>query len=73
MVLPAYQRQGIGTALMKAVMSYFRRATPRQSSIGLFTGRNLAAFYEQQGFEGSETSLYGMYLKKWDAPPDRPE
>ncbi|HEV3081134.1 MAG TPA: GNAT family N-acetyltransferase [Gemmataceae bacterium] len=73
MVLPAYQRKGIGTALMKAVMSYFQRATPRQSSIGLFTGRNLAAFYEQLGFEGTETSLYGMYLKKWDAPPARPE
>jgi GNAT superfamily N-acetyltransferase len=64
MVLPDRQRQGIGTALMGAVMGYFRRVTPRQSSIGLFTGRNLAGFYEQHGFEGPDTSLYGMYLKK---------
>jgi GNAT superfamily N-acetyltransferase len=64
MVLPAYQRQGIGTALMEAVMGYFRRATPRKSSIGLFTGRNLAGFYERHGFEGPDTSLYGMFLKK---------
>jgi GNAT superfamily N-acetyltransferase len=69
MVLPAYQRRGIGTALMEAVMDYFRRRTPRQSSIGLFTGRNLAGFYERHGFEGPNAGLYGMYLKKWDAPP----
>jgi GNAT superfamily N-acetyltransferase len=64
MVLPAYQRQGIGTALMEAVMGYFRRGAPRKSSIALFTGRNLAGFYERHGFEGPDTSLYGMFLKK---------
>jgi GNAT superfamily N-acetyltransferase/predicted enzyme related to lactoylglutathione lyase len=68
MVLPDRQRQGIGTALMGAVMGYFRRATPRQSSLGLFTGRNLAGFYARHGFEGPDTSLFGMYLKKGDAP-----
>jgi GNAT superfamily N-acetyltransferase len=72
-VLPKYQRQGVGTALMEAVMSNFRRSTPRRSAIGLFTGRNLAGFYERHGFEGPETGLYGMFLKKWDAPPARPE
>jgi GNAT superfamily N-acetyltransferase len=72
-VLPKHQRQGVGTALMEAVMGYFRRSTPRRSAIGLFTGRNLAGFYERHGFEGPETGLYGMYFKKWDAPPDRPE
>ena len=72
-VLPNFQRQGIGTALMEAVMDYFRRRTPRQSAIGLFTGRNLAGFYEWHGFEGPETGLYGMYFKRWDAPPDWPE
>jgi GNAT superfamily N-acetyltransferase len=64
-VLPAYQRQGIGTALMEAVMGYFGRETPRHASLGLFTGRNLAGFYERHGFEGPDTSLYGMFLKKW--------
>jgi GNAT superfamily N-acetyltransferase len=69
MVLPTYQRQGIGTALMGAVMGYFRRGTPRRSSLGLFTGRNLAGFYGRHGFEGPDTSLYGMFLNKGDAPP----
>ena len=63
-VLPNFQRQGIGTALMGAVMSYFQRVTPRQSSLGLFTGRNLAGFYGRHGFEGPDTSLYGMFFKK---------
>jgi GNAT superfamily N-acetyltransferase len=72
-VIPEYQRQGIGTALMEAVMSYFRRSTPRRSAIGLFTGRNLGGFYERHGFEGPDTGLYGMYFKKWDAPPGGPE
>jgi GNAT superfamily N-acetyltransferase/catechol 2,3-dioxygenase-like lactoylglutathione lyase family enzyme len=66
MVVPELQRRGIGTALMEAVTGYFRQATPRQSAIALFTGRNLAGFYERHGFEGPDTSLYGMYLKKWD-------
>jgi hypothetical protein len=58
---------------MEAVMGYFRRRTPRQSAIGLFTGRNLGGFYERHGFEGPETGLYGMYFKKWDAPPAGPK
>ena len=65
-VRPDYQRNGIGTALMNAVMNYFQRSTPPKSAIGLFTGRRLAGFYECHGFEGPDTSPYGMYLKKRD-------
>jgi GNAT superfamily N-acetyltransferase len=68
-LLPDLQRQGIGTALLEAVIDWFRRATPGLASLGLFTGRNLAGFYERHGFEGPDTALYGMYQKKWDAPP----
>jgi GNAT superfamily N-acetyltransferase len=67
MVHPDRQRRGIGTALVGAVMGHFRRAAPRGASIGLFTGRNLAGFYERHGLEGPDTSLYGMYLRKGDA------
>jgi GNAT superfamily N-acetyltransferase len=72
-VHPDRQRQGIGTALMEAVMGYFRRATPPRSSIGLFTGRLLAGFYERHGFEGPDTAPYGMYQTKSDASPTRAE
>jgi GNAT superfamily N-acetyltransferase len=72
-VHPDRQRQGIGTALMEALMGHFLRATPPKSSIGLFTGRNLAGFYERHGFEGPDTSLYGMYFKKWGAESPKPE
>jgi GNAT superfamily N-acetyltransferase len=64
MVLPDRQRQGIGTALMEAVMIHFHRVAPAKASIALFTGRPLAAFYERHGFEGPDTGLYGMFLKK---------
>jgi GNAT superfamily N-acetyltransferase len=73
MVVPELQRRGIGTVLMEAVLRYFRRATPRQSALALFTGRNQAGFYERHGFEGPDTSLYGMYLKKWDGALERLE
>jgi GNAT superfamily N-acetyltransferase len=71
-VRPDYQRKGIGTALMDAVIDHFQRSTPRHFSIGLFTGRHLAGFYERHGFEGPDTSLYGMYLNESDMPPIRP-
>jgi len=50
-------------------MGYFRRATPGQSSIGLFTGRHLAGFYERHGFDGPDTAPYGMYFTKPDTSP----
>jgi GNAT superfamily N-acetyltransferase len=64
-VIPDRQRKGIGTALVEAAVGYFRRVAPPKASIALFTGRNLAAFYGQHGFEGPDTGLYGMFLKKW--------
>src|SRR5262249_3492390 len=72
-VHPDRQRQGIGTALMGAVMAYFRRTTPDGSSIGLFTGRRLAVSYERHGFGGPDTAPYGMYFTKSDASPARSE
>ena len=64
MVLPEFQRQGIGNALVGELMIELTRRAPRQAFIGLFTGRNLAGFYEQFGFMGPETFLYGMSYRK---------
>jgi GNAT superfamily N-acetyltransferase len=65
MVLPPYQRQGVGSALMDAVMGHLERAAPHLAFIGLFTGRNLDAFYSRWGFEGPDIGLHGMSIKKW--------
>lgn len=48
MVLPEFQNQRIGSAVMEAVMARLRRTAPRGSWIGLFTGR--PSFYERHGF-----------------------
>lgn len=48
LVLPAYQRQGIGTALMKAVLERF--PSVRQIELAADDTPQTAAFYESLGF-----------------------
>lgn len=59
MVQPHYQNRGVGTALMTELMAIIHEIAPSKSLIGLYTGANLAPFYEQFGFRGPEY-LYGM-------------
>jgi GNAT superfamily N-acetyltransferase/uncharacterized glyoxalase superfamily protein PhnB len=59
MVQPDYQGRGIGKALMGELMAWLEERAPERSMVGLFTGENLARFYERWGFRGPE-SLYGM-------------
>lgn len=73
MVHPDYQRKRIGTAMMDKLMQYLQRHAPPLSFIGLFTGRNLGAFYERWGFQGPETYLYGMSVRKRSVPLPRTE
>lgn len=49
-VIPEYQRQGIGTAMMDKVMSYIRAHASRNSIIALMAARGKERFYEQYGF-----------------------
>jgi GNAT superfamily N-acetyltransferase len=49
MVLPEFQHQCIGSAMMEAVMGWLKRAAPKGAFIGLFTGE--PAFYERYGFQ----------------------
>ena len=60
MVLPEHQEEGIGTAIMDELMAWLDEHAPNKALIGLFTGRNLKAYYERFGFKGSEDFLYGM-------------
>jgi GNAT superfamily N-acetyltransferase len=49
MVLPEYQNQKIGSAMMEAVMAWLRQNAQSGTFVGLFTGK--PAFYERYGFE----------------------
>ncbi|HEY7086438.1 MAG TPA: GNAT family N-acetyltransferase [Tepidisphaeraceae bacterium] len=48
MVMPHYQGQKIGSAMMEAAMAELRRMGPKGAFVGLFTGK--PAFYERFGF-----------------------
>lgn len=49
-VLPAYQRQGIGTQIMDKIMLYLQPALQHRLSIGLIAAPGKETFYEKYGF-----------------------
>lgn len=61
-VLPEWQGRGIGSRIVEALLAMIRRPDPDSMLVTLFTGQNLAEFYEQFGFRGPDTALYGMSL-----------
>ncbi|MBN2007305.1 MAG: GNAT family N-acetyltransferase [Anaerolineae bacterium] len=50
MVLPEYQRQGIGTQLMDKIMAYIRAHAPHNAVVGLMAATGKEPFYEKYGF-----------------------
>jgi catechol 2,3-dioxygenase-like lactoylglutathione lyase family enzyme len=55
-VLPEYQNQRVGSAMMELTMAWLKTAAPTGSWIGLFTGK--PGFYERYGFKsGNGMSL----------------
>ena len=57
MVHPHWQRRGIGTALMQAVMEHLRAHAPDGALVGLFTGDHLHDFYARFDFRGPGSGL----------------
>ncbi len=49
-VLPAYQRQGIGTQMMDRLMAYIGAHASRNTIIGLMAAKDKEPFYEKYGF-----------------------
>lgn len=49
-VIPTYQRQGIGTQIMDKIMLYLRDAIDQKATVGLQAARGKEAFYEKYGF-----------------------
>jgi ribosomal protein S18 acetylase RimI-like enzyme len=58
-VLPEYQEQGIGTALMERIMSYLEENVQDYSYITLMSAKGKEAFYEKFGFFKRPTGDYG--------------
>jgi len=73
MVLPAYQKQGVGTAIMDRLMTYINLHAPQKAYIHLFTNKKTSGFYARYGFKGPEQPFYGMSVKKFDEPLQRRE
>ena len=59
-VHPDWQRQGVGTELMRAVAEHLRTLGDEDALVGLFTGPHLDPFYAQFGFRGPKSGRYGM-------------
>jgi GNAT superfamily N-acetyltransferase len=63
-VMPEHQNQGVGTAIVDALMGWIESTLPEKIYIGLFTGKELHSFYARYSFQGPEDFLYGMCTKK---------
>jgi len=58
-VLPEYQNLGIGTSLMKKIMSYLQENIQDYSYITLMSAKGKEAFYEKFGFFKRPTDNFG--------------
>ena len=63
---PDWQRRGLGTRLMDAVMDHIEKHARKTAYIGLFAGKGLERFYSRYGFIQRPTEAYGagMFLMK---------
>jgi len=58
-VLPEFQRQGLGAQLMEAVMAFVRAQARHNTIVGLMSARGKEAFYERYGFTPRPTEKHG--------------
>ena len=58
-VIPAYQRQGIGTQIMDQIMLYLRQAIDQKATVGLQAAPGKEAFYEKYGFARLPNEIRG--------------
>lgn len=64
-VLPAYQRQGIGTALMERIMAWVRAHASRNTIVGLMAAAGKEPFYEKYGFTRRPTERLGAGMTQF--------
>ena len=60
-VHPDHQRQGLGSAVMDALMEYIETTAPAQAYVNLMA--DVDGFYERWGFSETRPASKGMYLR----------
>ena len=64
-VLPTFQGQGIGHALMEQLVNYVGKNGPEKAFLGLFAAEGKEAFYKRYGFEQHRG---GMSISQGNTP-----
>lgn len=65
-VIPEYQKSGVGTKIMDALMQYVQRHAPQKAFIGLYSAQGKQGFYEKYGFRDYSPNMTGMILFQQD-------
>ena len=60
-VLPEYQKQGIGRLIMECIEQYFKNKSPVGSFIGLMAAEGTVDFYQRFGYEVRSDLSPGMF------------
>lgn len=71
MVVPQYQKQGIGSAILDGLIQQINKNAKWPCYVGLFTSKGLENFFSAYGFQGPEKYLYGMSVNKLTKPLTR--
>ena len=58
-VLPAFQREGVGSRLMEKVMAYIETHASRNSVVGLMSAKGVEPFYLKYGFAARPNESLG--------------
>lgn len=62
-VEPAHQGQGLGKAIMSALMEHVRRTSPESAHVTLIADGEAHRLYAQYGFEATAPASIGMALQ----------
>lgn len=61
-VLPEFQRKGIGKRIMEAIIDYLKKHAHNNSFIGLMAAKGVAEFYKKWKFKKRADDAPGMFL-----------
>jgi GNAT superfamily N-acetyltransferase len=61
-VLPEFQRKGIGKLIMNSIIDYLKTHAHQKSFIGLMAAEGVSKFYEKFGFTERAPDMPGMFM-----------